>query len=63
MTNPTPTPTAPAGAADVVIVSITPSVTQAKVGDTVVFTIVAQNYGPGPADYMWVNADVTGDNP
>ncbi|MGZ4249257.1 MAG: hypothetical protein ACXVUE_13255 [Solirubrobacteraceae bacterium] len=43
--------------------SITPSVTQAKVGDTVVFTIVAQNYGPGPADYMWVNADVTGDNP
>ena len=43
--------------------SITPDVTDAKVGDTVVFTIVTKNYGPGPAPYMWVNTNVTNSNP
>ena len=36
--------------ADLAIVSITPDVPQAKVGDNVTFTIVARNNGPDPAE-------------
>ena len=43
---PSPTPPAYVKGADLGIVSITPNVTHAKVGDLVTFTIVAENYGP-----------------
>jgi hypothetical protein len=51
---PTPTPKPPTVKADLAIVSNTASDTQAKVGDSVTFTIVAKNYGPDPAK-LWVN--------
>lgn len=43
---PSPTPPANVKGADLGIVSITPNVTHARVGDLVTFTIVAENYGP-----------------
>jgi uncharacterized repeat protein (TIGR01451 family) len=36
--------------ADIAIVSVTPSVRFAKVGDVVTFTVVATNNGPAPAE-------------
>lgn len=49
-TSPSPNPPAQVNRADLGIVSITPSLTHAKVGDVVTFTIVATNYGPDPGE-------------
>jgi hypothetical protein len=43
-------PPPPGVNADLALVSITPSTAHAKVGDLVTFTIVAENYGPGPGE-------------
>jgi hypothetical protein len=56
MPNPSPPPstTSARPGADLGIVSILPSETTAKVGDYVTFTIVAENFGPGPEE-LFVN--------
>jgi len=45
-----PTTTTLTPFADDGIVSITPDVSHAKIGDTILFTIVAETYGPDPAE-------------